>query len=151
MISVRFEGGEQLARNLAQLSERASKKMLRDALREGAVPMRAAIASAAPREGGAPDIADNIVIGTSRARPGDAAAISVGPSKKPRSDQPGRTFDVQGYLLEFGTLYRAATPFMSSAMRQISAALGIIKGSIWRGLVQRGFSTRGSGGGGGLT
>lgn len=136
MISGRFEGGDRLAINLDRVRTNASRKMMRDSLREGAQPMRDRVAAAVRRAPGSPDLADHIVVGTSKPRGEDVAAISVGPSKEERTDQPGRRFDEQAYYLEFGTLYRAATPFMRQGMSATGQALDTMKEPVWDGITK---------------
>ena len=73
-MTMRIEGGDRLARNLAQLSTRVNKNVLRGALtRVAAEPIRARASDLAPRDPGAPDLAEHIVISTGRAS-GPAAA-----------------------------------------------------------------------------
>lgn len=148
---MRFEGGAELAETLRGLSTRMSKSVLRDALRVGvAEPIQSAARAAAAKAPGAPDIASHIAISAAR---GDrtTATLAVGPSTDTRSDQPERRFDVQGRLLEFGTIYMAAQPFMRPAFdAEAAASLPRISGEMWRALASRGFSTRSSPSGGGL-
>lgn len=151
--TLRIEGGEKLAATLRELSTRAAKHVLRDALREaGAAPMRDRIATLAPRDAGAPDLADHITVSTSRADAGPSAALLVGPSTAIRTDQPGRRFDVQGRMLEYGTAHMAMRAFVRPAFDGLAARLvAPIGAALWRRLIARGFgSGRGSGGGVGL-
>lgn len=148
---VRFDGGLQLARALNAMPSRVSKGIMRDALRRVvAAPIRDRAAGLVRRAPGAPDIADNIVISNGR---GDAqsVAVVVGPSRAVRSDQPRRSFAVQGRLLEFG--FRGVMfPWLRPAFDQ--TALGTLKAfaaEMWSAVIRRGFgSVRGAGGGGGL-
>lgn len=85
MVKMRFEGGAELAKAFEQLTARVSKKTLRESLEDAAEPMRRHMASMAPREPGAPDLADNIVISTARAKAiegGQSAAVAIGPAKE---------------------------------------------------------------------
>jgi hypothetical protein len=149
-VSVRFEGGAQLARTLNEMPGRVSTSVMREALRSVvAPPIRDRASSLVRRAPGEPDLADHIVISTGR---GDAktAAIVVGPSKATRSDQ-NRTFAVQGRLMEFG--FRGHMfPFLRPAFDQSAqATLKAFGAALWDALIRKGFgSTRASGGGGGL-
>lgn len=140
MITMRFEGGQELERALGQLSLRLGKKILNEALREGAEPIRKAAAAKAPRSSDSEHIAENI--GISNARPqqledrGDiAAAINIGPVK-------GFAY---GLPLEIGTVKAPAQPFMRPAFdTQVDRALKIIGDAAWRELAGKGigrFST----------
>ena len=127
--SVAFEGGDELASNLAQLSMRLSKKILREALIEGGEPMRQDMGRFAPREPGAPDLADNM--GISNARTGDMAAIAIGPVK-------GFFY---GWFQEYGTKHFGGQAFARPAFDgNVHASLGIIGQALWRELAGRGFS-----------
>jgi HK97 gp10 family phage protein len=134
-MSVRFEGGKELAAALASLPARVSKRFVKEALMEAAEPMRKSAASMAPREPGAPDIADNIVISAARGGKdafGDAKAqaVNVGPAK-------GFFY---GHYQEWGTVYHAAHPFMRPAFDQNTMkALSILSTSLWRELASKGI------------
>jgi HK97 gp10 family phage protein len=155
MIRMQIQGGEQLARTLEQVATRASKPMLRNALRAvAAVPIQERAAQGAARAPGAPDIATHIAISTAATRgSASAAALWVGPSTEARSDQASRSFDVQGLYLEYGTNDTAAQPFMRPAFdSEAPRAIGRFAGEVWSALIRGGFAgARGiSGGGGGL-
>lgn len=140
--SIRIEGGAQLAAALNQLSVRASKQVLRDALREAGEPLRRGIASAAPRDPGAPDLADHIVLSTGRADSGPSAAVVIGPSTAVRADQPKRRYDQQGRYLEDGTSRHTARPFMRPVFDQMAVRLiDPIKRAIWAALVAKGIGS----------
>lgn len=84
MVKMRFEGGAELAKAFEGLTARVSKRMLRESLEDAAEPMRRAMSSMAPREPGAPDLADNIVISTARTKAvegAQSAAVAIGPAK----------------------------------------------------------------------
>jgi HK97 gp10 family phage protein len=138
---LRFEGGAELAKTLDQLSTRVQKNVMRDALMEGAEPIRARGAQLAPYEPGPPDLRDNIGISTARVRePGDIAAVAVGPVK-------GFAY---GLAQEVGTSFHPAQPFMRPAFGEAPKSLSIIGGSLWRALLQRGVGSSRTSGGGGL-
>lgn len=129
-ISVRFEGGKEIAEALHKLSERANKRVSTEVLQIGAEPIRETAARLAPRRAPAPDLADNIVIATQRARESETAAVSVGPSKG------------FGYGLpqEVGTAFHAAQPYLRPAFdARMSAALDRIRAAYWTVLASVGI------------
>jgi HK97 gp10 family phage protein len=140
-VSVRFEGGDQLAAALSQLSQRVSKNLLRGVLQEvAAPPIQRAAKARAPRAPGAPDMAEHIVVSTAPAS-GPAAAVAIGPSREARTDQPNRTYAQQGSYIEFGTEDTPMQPFMRPAFdEQAARTLGPIGDAIWRELAGRGIS-----------
>lgn len=127
MITVKFEGGQQLASLLASLPKSISKQIQRDVLVEAAEPMVAVARKMAPRAPGAPDIADNIEIGNARTGKdefGDEKAMQV-------AWGPVRGF-FYGYYLEWGTVKMGARPFMRPAFDgQKERSLGIIRTRTW--------------------
>lgn len=139
MIRVRFEGGEELAQALRVLSTRVSRRLLREALEETiGVPVQRRAAALAPRRPGQPDLASHMVVSAARSTDG-GAAIAVGPSKEVRGDQPSRTFDLQAWFVEHGTVHRGATPFLRPAFSEAPAGLGRLGAALWRELAGRGI------------
>lgn len=133
MISMRFEGGDELAAALALLSPRVGKSVLRGALFDGAEPMRSDASRRAPREPGAPDLADNIGVAALRDRE-NMATVGIGPT-----DQ----FFFYDLFQELGTVHHQAQPFYRPAFDQnIEKSLGIIGQELWRALTARGFGVR---------
>lgn len=136
MISVRFEGGKELADALGGLSARVSKRLQYEALEEAAAPMVKAAGSMAPRRAPAPDLADNIITSRIAQRTdafGDKSAASV-------AWGPAKAF-FYGYYQEWGTVRHAAHPFMRPAFDQNAAkSLAIIGASLWRELSARNIS-----------
>lgn len=131
-VTFRFEGGEEVARALTQLSERGSRAVQREALTEGAEVIRTAIASMAPRRPPAPDIADHIVLGRLNQTDQHGGGVSIGPEK-------GRYF--YGKFLEYGTVKMNAQPFMRPAFDGTAEqALGVIGRALWRELAAKGIS-----------
>jgi HK97 gp10 family phage protein len=132
MITMKFEGGAELAKVFDSLSLRLGKKVLHEALREAAEPIRKAAQSFAPRGEEAPHIAQNIGIGN--ARPPDephAAAVKVGPVK-------GFAY---GLPQELGTVHHAAHPFMRPAFDlKADEALRVLGEAAWRELAGKGIS-----------
>lgn len=141
MISLKVEGGERLARELRGLSNRVSRNVQREALKEGAELIRARASALAPREPGAPDLADNIAV--SNALPEDGSVgVAIGPT---------RNF-FYGFFQEFGTSRHSAQPFLRPAFdSEGPRALKVIAAAMWDALIRRGGgSGRASGGGVGL-
>lgn len=134
MVKMRFEGGAELAKAFEQLSARVSKRMLRESLEDAAEPMRRAMSSMAPREPGAPDLADNIVISTARVKAVEgvqSAAVAIGPAKA----------FFYGFFQEFGTVHHSAQPFVRPAFDGgVSRALSDLARSMWSALASRGIS-----------
>jgi HK97 gp10 family phage protein len=133
MFTARFEGGEELAAILASLSPRVGTKVLREALFDGGEPMRAGAARRAPREPGAPDMADHLAMAALRDRE-NMATIGIGP------DDKAFFYDL---FQELGTVRHGAQPFYRPAFDEnIENSLGIIGRELWRALTARGFGVR---------
>jgi HK97 gp10 family phage protein len=130
VITVRFEGGSELAKTLATLSQRVSKKIQREALVDAAEPMRARMARLAPFEPGKPDLRDAMVISNARGTDVQETAVAVGPSKA----------GFYGSFLELGTKFLAARPFARPAFDELApTSLGIIGAAMWTALAARGI------------
>lgn len=143
--SMKITGGVQLARNLDELSKRLSRQIQRQALVEAGDPIRLAMAQLAPREPGAPDLADNMIISTVRPKGwGNAVVIAIGAAKE----------FFYARFQEFGTAQHRSQQFARPSYdRHVGggSTLKIITSALSRVLIQRGFgSTRSSGGGTGL-
>lgn len=135
----RFDGGTDLVLALAQLPQRASRRLQREALVEAAEPMRKQMGKLAPRRPPHPDMADNIVIGNATGEDSREVAIAVGPAK--------RFF--HGSFQELGTAHHAAQPFARPAFDGTApAALGVIGAALWRELAGRGINRPSSSGAG---
>jgi HK97 gp10 family phage protein len=138
-VSVRFEGGKELADALAGLSTRLSRKVMREVLVEAAEPIRKAASSMAPHAPGAPDIRENIIVAVAKSSvyldlKSEVAAVAIGPKGGPEGF---------GYGLpqEIGTIHHAAQPFMRPALHSASGqALKIAGDAAWRELAGRGIS-----------
>ena len=152
-MALRIDGGQQLAKGLNQLSDSVRGKVLREALKDAAEPMRATMAHLAPREPGKPDIADHMVVsritqigdvdgGETERKNDTEEAVAVGPAK-------GRLF--YGGFLEFGTVKTAPQPFARPAFDQDHPkSLSIMASSLWAALIKRGIAGgRGNSTGGG--
>lgn len=124
-------GAEQTKAAIMGIADQAPNA-LQAALVEAAEPLRQRIAELVRRAPGAPDLADHIVIQV------EDGAVAIGPSIDHRSDQPGRQFDEQGQMLEFGTRHMPAFPFMRPAFDGQSerSAEEAVKGA-WRRLTER--------------
>ncbi len=123
MISVKFEGGQDMLRRLQQLPERASKTVQRNALKAGAEPMRAQMeVNVLPRGKSLPEDS-RIVIRNAKAQDAQEVAIAVGPTNK------------LFYGFEFGTKHQPARPFARPAFDQtVYKALSIISAKMWEQL-----------------
>lgn len=131
-VSMRFEGGADLAKALSGLSQRVSRRVLVDALTEGAEPIRKSAAAKIARRDPKPDIADNIiVVSVPPSRTDDQAAVAVRPAK-------GFAY---GLPLEIGTVDTPAQPSFRPAFDKNAAkALPIVGEVVWRELAGRGIS-----------
>jgi HK97 gp10 family phage protein len=142
VITLKMEGGDKLAKALAELPTRVSRSVQREALKAGAEVIRVRVVATAPRAHGAPDLAANIGI-QSDVRPGDGSVgVGIG---VPR----GFFYD---WFNEFGTVKQASKPFWRPAFDGEKAkALKLIAAEMWTALIKRGAgSGRSSGGGVGL-
>lgn len=134
MFAMRFEGGEELARNLNALPAALTKKIVMEALTAGGLPMAARAGQLAPREPGAPDLADNIGVsaasrigstagGRWRAREEGEFAVAVGPT----------AHFFYGLFQEYGTVRHGAQAFMRPAFDAVAPqSLGIVGQELWR-------------------
>lgn len=126
-VSMRFEGGAQLAAGLAQLSTRLSRTVLNKALMEGAEPIRKQTSVNAPHDPTTPkDIKDNIVAAPVRSE--EQAAVAVGP----------RRGFAYGLPNEVGTAKQPARPFVRPAFdSEKEKALGAVNLALRRELIRR--------------
>lgn len=145
--SLAFTGGKELAATLDKLAAAPTKRVTTEALKTGAEPIRSASARVAPRRSPQPDIADNIVISTMRAREDETAAVAVGPAE-------GFAY---GLPLEIGSADAQAQPYMRPGFdANVGKALTAISGAFWTILARIGISrsvsapTRPSAPGGGV-
>lgn len=133
MFSMRVEGGEELARELNKLSVRLDRRLLTEALMEGGEPMRQLMENMAPREPGAPDLADNINLAPVRKREGDTertANVGIGVPKRFFYD----------WFQEFGTVRIGGKPYYRPAFdAKVPEVLGIIGKALWRDLAAHGL------------
>lgn len=140
-IAMRFEGGEELARALNALPMALSRRVVLQALTEGAEPIRAKAERLAPwnRE---PHpyghLAQHIIVGTANRlgsvaggrwerRDEDEHAVAVGPRKD----------FFYGIFQEYGTRFHGAQPFMRPAFDgETPKALGLIGQALWKALAK---------------
>jgi HK97 gp10 family phage protein len=133
MFSAKFDGGPELEAAFNELSLRAGKKVLREALFDGAEPMRLGASQKAPREPGAPDMAEHLGVVALRDRQ-NMATVGIGP------DDKAFFYDL---FQELGTVRHGAQPFYRPAFDEnVENSLGIIGREIWRQLTARGFGVR---------
>lgn len=131
--TVKFEGGEELAKTLNALPMELTRRVVLDALVLAAEPMRRSAGQKAPREPGAPDLADNIGISVS-----DRIGSTEGGSWRGRDDQehavavgPTKGF-FYGLFQEYGTVRHGAQPFMRPAFdSEADGALNILADELW--------------------
>ena len=144
--TVRFEGGKELEKALGGLGTLyRRKKAARDALMEGAAPVHSAAQANAPVRSGGPEKRFRVGEGESRTRRRGALKLHVGIGTRLSRSQAranvGKmavevyvgTRDRAGRLVEFGTRFIAANPWLrrswdGNKMR----ALEIIKDALWR-------------------
>jgi HK97 gp10 family phage protein len=132
-ISFKVDGFKELAANLRALPMAVQREKILDALEVAAEPMRSRMSQLAPREPGAPDLADNIGIsvanrigdvggGRWQARHDEEHAVAVGPTKN----------FFYGIFQEYGTVHHAAQPFMRPAFDSTAqTSLSILSQRLW--------------------
>jgi HK97 gp10 family phage protein len=132
-VSVKFDGGAQLAAGLERLSRGVSKRVTLNALRAGGEPIRKQISVNAPFDPTTPlDIRDNIVMAPVKNQ--KEQTVAVGPRK-------GFAY---GLPNEIGTARQPARPFVRPAFdTHVEKALGEINLSLRRDLIQRDVLTSG--------
>src|SRR5690606_123156 len=130
-VEFRFEGGEELAANLATLPTRVSKRFFREALAEGGALIQTRASALAPRgDPEAPNLSESIAVMTARATGGDPVGVAIGPTKNV----------FYGSFQELGTKHHAAQPFLRPALDgEAQRALGVIGAALWRELAGRGI------------
>ena len=131
--SMKVTGFKELGAALRALPTSVSQPIVINALKEAAEPMRVRMGQLAPREPGAPDLADNIGISVAN-RIGDVGggrweakhdqefAVAVGPTKS----------FFYGIFLEYGTVKMSARPFMRPAFDSTAqTSLTILSQRLW--------------------
>jgi HK97 gp10 family phage protein len=134
-LSMRIEGGENLAHRLARLPDAMSRQAKVEALKVAAEPIRQAAEDMAPYDfdARAPHLQDNIVIGTlteamlERRGRDTETVVEVGP----RGGQGGNEF-FYGLFQEFGTARHPAQPFLRPAFdKESQGSLDILVDELW--------------------
>lgn len=129
-ITVKISGLEQIQAALQTAQPKKARAAMRGALKEGAAPIRDAMATEAPRASGF--LAQHFNVKVSTRQGGTAGTAYVGPQGKINYparglNGKGRTISVESVarFLEFGTRKMAANPFITRAFegaREISLA-----------------------------
>lgn len=145
-VSWKMEGGPELAAALNGLPKRVRKNVLREVLTDVGEPMRRRMGALAPRDPGAPDLADNIVISPSTRAGVDESGVSL------KADEfqaavaigPARGF-FYGLYQEFGTIHHGPQPFARPAFdADAPKAVTEIGRRLWVELAGRGISRSGT-------
>lgn len=127
-MSFRFDGGKELAATLRAMPKSQSRTAQIDALLEAAEPIRVVARRLAPREPGAPDMAENIEsMQTRRAKDvsGTETGVIVGPMKA----------FFYGHFQEYGNVRHAAQPFLRPAFDQnVTRSLGMLQKRLWENI-----------------
>jgi HK97 gp10 family phage protein len=143
---VTFEGGRELEAALADLGTLyRRRKAAREALLEAAAPVHAAAQANAPVRSGGPEKRFTIGGGESRVRRRGALRIHVSlgtrlsrsQARANRDKMPVEVYvgtrDRAGRLVEFGTRFAAANPWLRRAWDAThQLALEIVKDALWR-------------------
>ena len=129
-VAFQFDGSD-LHDGLSQLSDRVSRRIQREVLKEAAEPMRKRMSVKAPRDPSTPlDLKDEMTISNARGEDRQEVAIAVGPSK--------RAF--HGSFQEYGTVHHPAQPFARPAFDGgAPISLRAIVAGLWRELAARGI------------
>lgn len=147
-ISMRFSGGEALARVYASLPEAVSRRWQLEALRKAAEPLRAEMAARAPRGPSRVGrrfpvhLKDSITIMTMRQSVADDPTVAVGPSKDA----------FWGFFQEYGTVRHGAQPFAGPSFdARVMTMLDTLRDEAWSAIRRRipsvsAFGVAGAGG-----
>lgn len=127
-VELRFEGGDELARELNALPAKVARQTQLDALKAAAEPIRAAMQADAPVDlvsRHQEQLYESMTISTVRADGDQSAEIAVGPSR--------RVF--WGLFQEYGTVHHSAQPFARPAFdAHRGTALRLIGQRLWDAL-----------------
>lgn len=134
-IKVTIEGGREFERNLRALEAPVRRARVVQILLKAAEPIRDAAAQFAPREPGAPDLAEHLITwvvpvasGVPGAEANDQGAVGIGPEKPFFYD----------YFLEYGTSKMGAQPFWRPAFDQEApTAFSIVQDETWAAITAR--------------
>ena len=124
MAELKFvSGAKEMAKVLEQLPDHIAKKVLVNALKLGAEPVREAASVTAPKDSG--DLAGNIIIRTARGSSSTGATVQVGPSSKV----------YYGLFTEIGTKHIAPTRWLTRAFDySAETALRVFSNALGRGI-----------------
>lgn len=107
------------------MSKRATRPVVINALMEGGELMRARASQLAPREPGAPDLAQNINLEPLRGTPDGMFTVGIGVPKRFFYD----------FFQEYGTSRHGAQPFYRPAFDGlVQRAIEIISAAMWRAI-----------------
>lgn len=130
MIGMQFDGGKELSDALAQLPQRTSRSVMREALLDASEPMRKEMGRRAPRRPPHPDMADNIVAVPARGEDLQEVAVLVGPAKP----------FFYATFIELGTAFMQALPFARPAFDAMKdKVLTLLGQNIWLALTAKGI------------
>lgn len=130
MITVRFEGGQEILRNLEEMSKPMSRRLLYEGLREAGEPIRKRMSQLAPKSAlPGRHLQDNIAIANTKGIDEREVAVAIGPT-------------VEGYygsFVELGTSDQPAQPYARPAFDGLwQKALAIFGRAMWREIARRG-------------
>lgn len=130
----RIDGGKEMARNLELFSRPVSRRILREALREGGEPMRSRMSQLAPYDPTTKThLRDKIRIGHAVSDRETETAVAVGPTTK----------GFYGSFQELGTQDHAAQPFARPAFDgTVMSVLKRFGEAMWREIAARGGHRR---------
>lgn len=124
-MTMRVDGGKELAATLRALPTATSRNIRRDALEAAAEPMVAVARRLAPHEPGPPDLRANIEFQHIKATTKTESRLTWGPL---------RGF-YYGYYQEWGTTRHPAQPFMRPAFDQNrERSLALMVRSLWENI-----------------
>lgn len=148
--SLKVQGGKELAQAIRRLPEAMQPKVVNEALKEGAEPMRSRASQLAPHEPGAPDLRENIGISVIS----KAGSVGGGPDERLSFGEygvaVGPTKDFfYGFFQEFGYGPGPVNAFMRPSFDSTAqTSLTIIMQMLWAAIreqADRGRSTTGRG------
>ncbi len=131
MISLKFQGGPQLARALAGLSFEKEKAVMRQMLKDAAEPIHEEAERIVAIGEEAPHIADHIVVSAITKDSDDLGDRRLEPNEHAVGIGPSKDF-FYGYFLEFGTIKMSAKPFMRPAFdSKVGESFKVFQERIW--------------------
>jgi HK97 gp10 family phage protein len=141
--TLRFDGGQAIAKALESLSTRITTKVKRDALDTAAQPMARRMSQMAPKSEEAPHLKEMIGVGTNaRGQDANEVAVAVGPTRS----------GFYGSFQEFGTAHHGAQPFARPAFDETAPqCLAQVGRAFWTELAARGIRPGSTSSGGAVT